>query len=116
MLVTRPACRGAHTCCRSDELRGGVLPHHKLIVFGVACELIVAVQKAGIADAKLRDEALRVMDIVKAKNADALFEAGSRLDRVCENCHLEYWYPGDKAAVLEDEQKRATLPGQRTKK
>jgi four helix bundle protein len=35
------------------------LPHHKLIVFGVACELIVAVQQAGIADAKLRDEALR---------------------------------------------------------
>jgi hypothetical protein len=65
---------------------------------------------------ELRDEALRIMDIVKAKNADALFEAGSRLDRVCENCHLEYWYPGDKAAVLEDEQKRATLPGQRTKK
>lgn len=64
---------------------------------------------------ELRDEALRVMDIVKAKNADALFEAGSRLDRVCENCHLEYWYPGDKAAVLEDEQKRATLPGQRKK-
>ena len=61
---------------------------------------------------QLRDEALRVMDIVKAKNTDALFEAGSRLDRVCENCHLEYWYPGDKAAVLEDEQKRATLPGQ----
>ncbi len=61
---------------------------------------------------ELRDEALRVMDIVKAKNTDALFEAGSRLDRVCENCHLEYWYPGDKAAVLEDEQKRATLPGQ----
>jgi formate-dependent nitrite reductase cytochrome c552 subunit len=55
------------------------------------------------------------MDIVKAKNADALFEAGSRLDRVCENCHLEYWYPGDKAAVLEDEQKRATLPSQRKK-
>ena len=64
---------------------------------------------------ELRDEALRVMDIVKAKNADALFEAGSRLDRVCENCHLEYWYPGDKAAVLEDEQKRATLPDQRKK-
>jgi hypothetical protein len=63
---------------------------------------------------ELRDEALRVIDIVKAKNVDALFEAGSRLDRVCENCHLEYWYPGDKAAVLEDEQKRAT-PGQKKK-
>ena len=62
---------------------------------------------------ELRDEALRVLDIVKARNTDALFEAGSRLDRVCENCHLEYWYPGDKAAVLEDEQKRATFPGQK---
>ena len=59
---------------------------------------------------ELRDEAIRIMDIVKAKNVDALFEAGSRLDRACENCHLEYWYPGDKAAVLEDEQKRATFP------
>ena len=37
------------------------LPHHKLIVFGVACELIVAVQEAGIRDAKLRDEALRAV-------------------------------------------------------
>ena len=62
---------------------------------------------------ELRDEALRVLDIVKKKDTDALFEAGSRLDRVCENCHLEYWYPGDKAAVLEDEQKRATLPKQK---
>jgi cytochrome c556 len=58
---------------------------------------------------ELRDSALKVLDIVKAKNTDALFQAGSELDRVCENCHLEYWYPGDKQAVLEDEQKRATI-------
>jgi len=58
---------------------------------------------------ELRDEGLKVMELVKTKNADALFQAGSRLDRVCENCHLEYWYPGDKAAVLEDEAKRATI-------
>ena len=58
---------------------------------------------------ELRDEALKVMELVKTKNADALFQAGSRLDRVCENCHLEYWYPGDKAAVLEDEAKRVTI-------
>ena len=58
---------------------------------------------------QLRDSALKVLEIVKAKNADALFQAGSELDRVCENCHLEYWYPGDKKAVLEDEQKRATF-------
>jgi cytochrome c556 len=57
----------------------------------------------------LRAEALKVLDIVKAKDADALFDAGSRLDRTCENCHLEYWYPGDRKAVLEDEAKRATV-------
>ena len=57
----------------------------------------------------LRDEALKVLDIVKVKNADALFEAGSQIDRACESCHLEYWYPGDKKAVLEDEAKRATI-------
>jgi cytochrome c556 len=58
---------------------------------------------------QLRDEAIKVLAIVKAKNADALFDAGARLDKVCENCHLEYWYPGDRKAVLEDEAKRATF-------
>jgi cytochrome c556 len=57
---------------------------------------------------ELRDEAVKVLDIVKARDADALFQAGSRLDKTCENCHLEYWYPGDRKAVLEDEAKRAT--------
>ena len=58
---------------------------------------------------ELREEAIKILEIVKARNADALFQAGSRLDKVCENCHLEYWYPGDKKAVLEDEAKRATF-------
>lgn len=57
----------------------------------------------------LRDEAIKVLEIVKARNADALFEAGSRLDKACENCHLEYWYPGDKKFVLADEAKRVTI-------
>src|SRR5260370_10861826 len=35
------------------------LPHHKLIVFGVACEMLVAIRDARIRDTKLRDEALR---------------------------------------------------------
>ena len=58
---------------------------------------------------ELRDEALNVLEVVKARNADALFEAGSQIDRACESCHLEYWYPGDRKAVLEDEAKRATI-------
>jgi four helix bundle protein len=36
-----------------------ILPHHKLVVFGVACEMLVTIHKANISDAKLRDEALR---------------------------------------------------------
>jgi len=56
---------------------------------------------------QLRDDALKVLEIVKTKNVEALFDAGSDIDRACENCHLEYWYPGDKKAVLEDERQRA---------
>ena len=53
----------------------------------------------------LRTEALKILDIVKKRDADQLFAAGSELDMACENCHLEYWYPGDKKAVLEDQKK-----------
>jgi four helix bundle protein len=35
------------------------LPHHKLIAYEVAVELLLAVRAAGIRDTKLRDEALR---------------------------------------------------------
>ena len=62
---------------------------------------------------RLRAEAIRIIEMVMARNVDALFDAGSRLDQACENCHLEYWYPGDKKAVLEDERKRATMPSAR---
>ena len=36
-----------------------LLPHHKLLAYGVARELLMAVRSAQIRDAKLRDEALR---------------------------------------------------------
>ncbi|HSO31626.1 MAG TPA: four helix bundle protein [Labilithrix sp.] len=35
------------------------MPHHKLIAYGVAVELLLAVKAAKIRDAKLRDEAVR---------------------------------------------------------
>ena len=49
----------------------------------------------------LRNVALEVLEVVKKKDADALFQASGDLDEACEECHLEYWYPGDKPAVLE---------------
>jgi hypothetical protein len=48
---------------------------------------------------------LKILDIVNKRDADQLFTAGSALDMACENCHLEYWYPGDKKTVLEDQKK-----------
>ena len=64
----------------------------------------------------LRNVGLEVLDVVKKKDSDALFEAGGDLDEACEACHLEHWYPGDKAAVLEIKNSRArfekpTKPG-----
>ena len=38
---------------------GSVLPHHRLVVYRKALELLAAVRAAQITDTKLRDEALR---------------------------------------------------------
>jgi four helix bundle protein len=39
--------------------RTTLLPHHKLLAYGVAVELLLAVKAACIRDSKLRDEAVR---------------------------------------------------------
>jgi hypothetical protein len=44
----------------------------------------------------LRNVALEVLDVVKKKDVDALFDAGGDLDKACEDCHIEYWYPNDR--------------------
>ena len=49
----------------------------------------------------LRNAALEVVEIAKKKDTSALFSASADLDEACEACHLEYWYPGDAAAVRE---------------
>ena len=56
----------------------------------------------------LRDAALESLKVIKARDAQGLFDVGDKIDKACEGCHLEYWYPGDKKAVLEDKQKRVT--------
>ncbi len=47
----------------------------------------------------LRNVGLEVLEIVKKKDADELWEAGDNLDQACESCHIQYWYPGDKALL-----------------
>jgi cytochrome c556 len=47
----------------------------------------------------LRNVGLEILEIVKKKNADEMWEAGDNLDQACESCHIQYWYPGDKALL-----------------
>jgi hypothetical protein len=44
----------------------------------------------------LRNVGKEVLEIVEKRDAQALWDAGEHLDEACENCHLEYWYPGQK--------------------
>jgi hypothetical protein len=55
----------------------------------------------------LRNVGLEVLDVVKKKDVDGLWQAGGDLEEACEACHLEYWYPGDKATVLAEKKARA---------
>ncbi|MGH9141604.1 MAG: hypothetical protein ACRD2I_10755, partial [Vicinamibacterales bacterium] len=47
----------------------------------------------------LRNVGLEVLDIVKRRDAKELWDAAENLDQACENCHLAYWYPGEKALL-----------------
>src|SRR5262249_13907880 len=47
----------------------------------------------------LRNVGLEVLEIVKSRKADELWDAGETLDQACETCHIQYWYPGDKALL-----------------
>ena len=50
------------------------------------------------------------MAAIDRKDPEALINAGGVMDMACENCHLEYWYPGDAAAVEAQKHARVTLP------
>jgi hypothetical protein len=43
----------------------------------------------------LRNVGLEVMDIVKRRDVNELWEASDNLDQACEGCHVAYWYPGE---------------------
>ena len=36
---------------------------------------------------------------IDAKNPEALFEAGDKIDTACENCHQVFWYPNAGASA-----------------
>jgi hypothetical protein len=43
----------------------------------------------------LRNVGLEVMDIVKRRDVNELWDASDNLDQACEGCHVAYWYPGE---------------------
>jgi hypothetical protein len=45
----------------------------------------------------LYDAALPALNAVNKKDAMALLNSGEGIDTACENCHLHYWYPPNKA-------------------
>jgi hypothetical protein len=63
------------------------------------------------ADA-LRNEALKIAEIAKARDASRLTQAGTDLDRVCEACHLQYWYPVERELVERNRNSKVIQPSQ----
>jgi hypothetical protein len=60
-------------------------------------ELITKDRNAWNERAKaLHDIATSVLPIVDAKDAQKLFDVGEDIDKACENCHRQYWYPNEK--------------------
>ena len=62
----------------------------------------------------LRNVGLEVLEIVKNRKTDELWEAGDNLDQACEACHIEYWYPGDKALLEKVDRGLRELYGPKT--
>ena len=60
-------------------------------------ELIAKDRAAWYQRAKaLHDVAQSVLEVVDKKDAQKLFDVGEDIDRACENCHRQYWYPNEK--------------------
>jgi len=62
----------------------------------------------------LRNVGLEVIEIVKRKDVNELWDAAENLDQACESCHLEYWYPGEKALMKKLDARLEELFGPRT--
>jgi len=54
----------------------------------------------------LRNVGLEVLDIVKRKDVNELWDAGQNLDEACENCHRSYWYPKEDTQFYDKLQRR----------
>ena len=48
----------------------------------------------------LRDVGRSMLDAADAKDPQGLIDAGDTMDQVCEGCHLQFWYPGQKIPLF----------------
>jgi|SRR6516162_379753 len=61
----------------------------------------------------LRNVAKATLEAVNRKDVNAVFQSAADLDVACENCHLEYWYPGDRDTVERERKARASFGNKR---
>jgi hypothetical protein len=45
---------------------------------------------------QLQETAIKAWQIANARDVNGIIEVGDALDKACESCHLEYWYPDMK--------------------
>jgi hypothetical protein len=48
----------------------------------------------------LYDAAMLAAEAADHKDAEKVFEIGENIERACENCHRQYWYPNEKIPDL----------------
>jgi hypothetical protein len=67
--------------------------------------LIAKDRKAWYDRAKaLHDIAQSVLEVVDKRDAQKLFDVGEDIDKACENCHRQYWYPNEQIPDLPSSQ------------
>lgn len=48
----------------------------------------------------LHTVSLEAIQAIDAKDSEKLFEIGEHIERACETCHTNYWYPNEKIPVF----------------
>jgi hypothetical protein len=45
---------------------------------------------------RLQETAIKAWQVANARDVNGIVDVGDALDKACESCHLEYWYPDMK--------------------
>jgi hypothetical protein len=51
--------------------------------------------------ADLHTAAVDALQAIDARSPEKVFEVGERIERACEGCHTQYWYPNEKPPELQ---------------